>query len=151
MNRPGMKTAAFTVRADVRQSTRWKRAAEAEGFPSVGAWAALALDAYLELRLKAGMPVPLAWRSGLFSARLVTGELCVVTGYLSPPFGAFAGTEEGPAEYDGKHRYTLAYVPDGRILATLRTFKECKALAAELARTWVILLCQSVAQLLSFF
>lgn len=87
--------------------------------------------------MKAGVPVPLAWRSGHFSARLVTGELFVVTGYLSPPFGAFAGTEEGPAEYDGKHRYTLAYVPDGRILATLRTFKECKALAAELARTWV--------------
>lgn len=133
----GMKTAAFTVRADVRQSARWKRAAEAEGFPSVGAWAALALDAYLEMRLKAGLPVPLAWRHGHFSARLAGGELVTVVGQLSPPFGAFPGTEEGPAEYDGRHRYTLAYLPDGRILATLRTCKECKALAAELARAWI--------------
>lgn len=132
-----LKTAAFTVRADVRQSARWKRAAEAEGFPSVGAWAALALDAYLEMRLKAGMPVPLAWRRGSFGAMLIGGWVVTVKGHVSPPFGAFAGTENGQAEYAGMHRQTLVYMPDGRILATLRSFKECKALASELARAWV--------------
>jgi hypothetical protein len=137
MSAAGMKTAAFTVRADIRQSARWKRAAEAEGFPSVGAWAALALDAYLELRLKAGVPVPLAWRRGSFGALMVGGWVVTVKGHVSPPFGAFPGTEEGPAEYAGKHRHTLVYLPDGRLLATLRSFKECKALAAELARAWI--------------
>jgi hypothetical protein len=137
MSAAGMKTAAFTVRADGRQWARWKRAAEGEGFQGVGQWAALALDAYLEMRRgKAGTAVPLAWRNGHFSA-LVGGELVTVAGFLSPPFGAFAGTEEGPASYQERHRYTLAYLPDGRILATLGTYKACKALASELARSSV--------------
>lgn len=135
MSAAGMM-AAPTVRADPRQWARWKRAAEAEGFQGVGQWAALALDAYLELRGKAGTSVPLAWRNGSFSARMVGGELVTVAGFISPPFGAFPGSEEGPASEGERHRYTLAYIADGRILATLGTFKECKALAAELARAW---------------
>lgn len=113
MNRPGMKSAAFTVRADVRQSARWKRAAEAEGFPSVEAWAALTLDAYLELRMKAEMPVPLAWRSGRFAARLEGGELVTVKGHLSPPFGAFEGSAAQPG---GVRRPAplLPHLPSGR-------------------------------------
>jgi len=35
-----MKVATFNLRADVHQSARWKQVAEAEGFPSMGAWAA---------------------------------------------------------------------------------------------------------------
>ena len=31
----------------------------------------------------------------------------------------------------------LVYLPDGRLLATLRSLKECKALASELARAWI--------------
>lgn len=60
MSAAGMTTAAPIIRADARQAARWKRAAEAEGFPSVGQWAALALDVYLELRGKAGRSVTLA-------------------------------------------------------------------------------------------
>lgn len=128
-----MKTASFTVRADVHQSARWKQAAEAEGFPSVGAWAALALDVYLKARARAGRPLPLAWRRGRFSVRLEGGEMVQVSGHVSPPFGSFSGTEEGPAAYAGRHRHPLVYLPDARIIATLRTYRQCQALAAEMA------------------
>lgn len=40
-----MKVASFTVHASADQSARWKRAAEAEGYASVGTWASRALDA----------------------------------------------------------------------------------------------------------
>jgi hypothetical protein len=137
MTARGLKTAAFTVRADVRQSARWKRAAEAEGFPSVGAWASLALDAYLELRLKAGVPVPLAWHRRQFSVRMEDGEV-TVSGHASPPFGSFEGTaDDGPTSYHGSRRHVLVYLPESRPIATVRSFKACKALAAELARAWV--------------
>jgi hypothetical protein len=131
-----VKTASFTVHADARQSARWKQAAEGEGFPSVGAWLAGAADAYLKIRARAGLPIPLAWRKGVFRVELDGGELVTVRGQLSPPFGSFAGTPEGPALYDGRKRFTLVYVPSRRILATLRSFAHCKALAGELARLW---------------
>jgi hypothetical protein len=129
-----MKTASFTVHADVRQSARWKQAAEGEGFPSVGSWLAGAADAYLKARARAGMPIPLAWRRGRFQVEL-QGERVQVPGFVSPPFGVFRGGVEGPS-YRACHRHTLVYMPSGRILATLRTCAQCKALAAELARTW---------------
>jgi hypothetical protein len=99
-----VKVATFTVRADARQSARWKIAAQVEGHPNVGSWLAGAADAYLKVRAKAGLPVPLAWRFGHFAARLEGGELQALKGWLSPPFGVFAGTAEGPASYAGKHR-----------------------------------------------
>ncbi len=71
-----------------------------------------------------------------FSACLEGGELVTVKGWLSPPFGAFPGTSKGPESYAGQHRHTLVFLPDGRLLATLSTSRECKALAAELARAW---------------
>jgi len=132
-----VKTASFTVHADVRQSARWKQAAEGEGFPSVGAWLAGAADAYLKARARAGMPIPLAWRRGRFLVELQGGELVEVNGQLSPPFGSFCGTADGPSSYSGRHRHTLVYVPSRRILATVRTYAQCKALGAELARLWV--------------
>src|SRR5215208_7053331 len=61
---PRMRVASFTVHGTAEQSARWKRAAEAEGFASVGAWAAPALDAYLKARARAGRPLPLYWRRG---------------------------------------------------------------------------------------
>ncbi|HKV11040.1 MAG TPA: hypothetical protein VJ725_23065 [Thermoanaerobaculia bacterium] len=131
-----MKTASFTVRADVRQSARWKQAAEGEGFPSVGAWLAGAADAYLKVRARAGIPVPLAWRRGRFRVELQEGTV-EVSGHVSPPFGQFYGTPAGIPRYSGAHLHSLVYVPTGRILATVRTRRECKALAAELARLWV--------------
>jgi hypothetical protein len=84
-----MKTASFTVHADVRQSARWKQASEGEGFPSVGSWLAGAADAYLKARARAGMPIPLAWRRGRFQVEFQSGELVEVNGQLSPPFCSF--------------------------------------------------------------
>ncbi len=128
-----MKVATFTLRADVHQSARWKQAAEAEGFPSVGAWAALALDAYLKARARAGMPIPLSWHRRRFSITLDGGETVAVSGHASPPFGSFAGTEDGPAAYCGRHRHVLVNIGTGEIIATLKSFAQCKSLAAELA------------------
>jgi hypothetical protein len=132
-----VKVASFTVHADARQSARWKQAAEGEGFPSVGAWLAGAADAYLKARARAGMPIPLAWRRGRFHVELQGGEVVEVYGQVSPPFGSFCGTSEGPSSYSGRKRHTLVYVPSRRILATLRTYGQSRALAAELARLWV--------------
>ena len=128
-----MKVATFTVRADVHQSARWKQASAGEGFPSVGAWAASALDAYLEHRTRAGRPIPLAWRRGRFPVVLEDGQEVTMPGFLSPPFGAYRGTHDGPASYLGRHRHTLVHLPERRIIATLRTYRQCQALAAELA------------------
>ena len=132
-----MKVATFTVHADARQSARWKQAAEGEGYPSAGAWLAGAADAYLKVRARAGLPIPLAWRKGRFKVELQDGGLVEVRGHLSPPFGSFCGTADGPSSYTGRHRHALVYVPSRRILATLRSFRQCKGLAAELARLWV--------------
>jgi hypothetical protein len=131
-----VKTAAFTVHATAEQSIRWKRAAEGEGFPSVGSWLSGAADAYLKVRARAGMPIPLAWHRRRFRVRLEGGELVEVKGHVAPPFGSFCGTEEGPC-YSGRKRHVLVYTPSARILATVRTFAQCKALGAELARLWV--------------
>jgi hypothetical protein len=131
-----VKTAAFTVHADARQSARWKQAAEGEGFPSVGAWLAGAADTYLKVRARAGLPIPLAWRKGLFRIRLEGGELVLVKGHVSPPFGVFAGTPAELARYPGRKRFTLVYTPSVRVLGTLASFAHCKVLASELARLW---------------
>ena len=130
-----MKVATFTVHADLRQSARWKQASEGEGFPSVGAWLAGAADAYLKARARAGMPIPLSWRKGRFRVELQDGR-AELPGFVSMPFGAFRGTAAGRG-VQACHRYTLVYIPAGRILATVRTFAQCKALGAELARLWV--------------
>ena len=130
-----MKVAQFNVRANAAQSARWKQAAEAEGFPSVGTWAGSALDAYLRARVKAGLPLPLVWRRGRFCARLEDGAEPELRGWISRPFGIFRGDEAGPG-YHGCHTYTLAYLPARRIVATFRYARHCRALAAELAGVW---------------
>ena len=131
-----LKVANFTVHASALQSARWKQAAEAEGFPSTGGWLAAAADAYLKVRARAGLPVPLAWRKGLFRIRLEGGEMVLVKGHVSPPFGVFAGTPAELARYPGRKRFTLVYTPSTRVLGTLASFAHCKALASELARLW---------------
>ncbi len=130
-----MKVATFTVRATEAQSVRWKRAAEAEGLASVGNWLARAADAHLELRARAGLPLPLAWAKGRFTA-LLDGTPRELRGWVAPPFGLFRGNATGPKAV-GAHLYTLAYTPTGRILATFRYAAHCKALASDLARVWV--------------
>lgn len=131
-----LKTASFHVRATEKQSIRWKRAADAEGYASVGSWLADAADRHLEAVARAGKPLPLAWRKGKFPVHLEGGETVTLRGFVSPPFGAFRGTAAGPG-VQACHRYTLVYVPQGRILATFRTFGQCRGLASELARLWV--------------
>jgi hypothetical protein len=130
-----VKVASFTVHADAQQSVRWNRAAEGEGFTSTGAWLAAAADSYLKARARAGMPIPLSWRKGRFRVELQDGA-AELPGFVSMPFGAFRGTAAGRG-VQACHRYTLVYIPAGRILATVRTYQQCKALAAELARLWV--------------
>ena len=128
-----MKTASFTVHASAEQSRRWKMAAESEGHRSAGSWLACAADAYLKARARAGLPIPLAWNRRRFSVRLGDGETVTVKGHTSPPFGSFAGTEDGPADYCGRKRHVLVHLPDSKIIAVLRSFRQCMALASELA------------------
>jgi hypothetical protein len=130
-----LKTATFTVRGTMPQSIRWKQVAEGEGFASVGSWAARALDAYLEARARAGRPIPLAWHRGRFPVLLEGGEPVTLPGFISPPFGAFRGGLGGPVGM-GVHRYSLVYLEQRRILATLRSYRQCQALASDLARLW---------------
>lgn len=125
-----MKTASYTVRASLPQAQRWNREAEGEGYPSTGAWIAAAVDAYLKVRARAGRPLPLSWRRGRVRVLLETGE-ATLKGHISPPFGAFRGSSAGAAP-TGDH-YTLTHLPTARVIATLRSYKQCQALAAELA------------------
>ena len=128
-----MKVATYTVRASQAQAISWNRAAAGEGYVSTGAWIAAAVDAYLKVRARAGLPIPLAWRLGSFSVWLDGGELVTVKGRLSPPFGSYAGTAAEPSTYASRHRYTLVYIPDSRVIATLRSYRQVQALASELA------------------
>ncbi|HSG38567.1 MAG TPA: hypothetical protein VLE27_02920 [Thermoanaerobaculia bacterium] len=126
-----MKVATFTVHATAEQSIRWKRAAQAEAHPSVGSWLAGAADAYLKVRARAGLPLPLAWRHGVtFRVRLMDGQEIEVRGVTSPPFGVYQGTSHGP---DRNHLRTLVHLPTARVIATLKSSRQCRILAAELA------------------
>src|SRR5262249_21472452 len=116
--------------ADEQQAIRWNRAAQGEGFKSTGAWIARAADAYLRVRAKAGQPVPLAWSKGAFSVQLMDGRTIQVSGMVSPPFGVFRGTSHGP---DRNKLRTLVHLPSGRIIATLKSSRQCRALASEIA------------------
>src|SRR4051812_31276307 len=117
------------------QSVTWKRAAESEGFASCGAWLARAADAYLRLRVKAGLPLPLVWRRSRFRVVLEDGTDLELPGWISRPFGHFQGSDAGPA-CAGTHCYTLVYLPARRIVATFRYARQCRELAAELAGVW---------------
>jgi hypothetical protein len=92
------------------QSVAWKRAAEWEGFASCGTWLARAADAYLRLRVKAGLPLPLAWHLGRFPERLEEGVEPEIRGWIARPFGHFSGTDTG-SKYSVCHLHTLVYLP----------------------------------------
>lgn len=124
-----MKVAAFTVRGTAEQGRRWQHAAIASGHLTASTWLAEAADAYLEARTRTGPPIPLSWEKGRFRAVLMDGQEVELRGRISPPFGLFRGTGNGPDT--GKDR-TLVYIPTGRIIATLESARRCKALAAEL-------------------
>jgi hypothetical protein len=118
------------------QSIAWKRAAESEGFRSMGAWLALAADTYLRVRAKAGIPLPLVWRRGRFCVSLLDGAEPEVKGWVFPPFGIFHGLAEGSKPSGCCHCQTLVHLPDRRIVATFKYASHCRALAAELAGVW---------------
>jgi hypothetical protein len=126
-----VKTATFTVHATAEQSIRWKRAAEAEGHRAAGTWLAAAADAYLRVRARAGLPLPLAWHRGSFMVCLEDGREVRVQGMVSPPFGHFEGTFRGPDRSHGPR--TLVHVASHRIIATLKSARQARALAAEIA------------------
>jgi len=111
------------------QSVRWKQAADQEGFRAVGSWAARALDAYLQARTRAGRPIPLSWHKGAFRV-VLDGQEVHVRGMVSPPFAYYQGNGSGP---DRCHPRTLVNLRTGQVIATLRTARQCQALAAELA------------------
>lgn len=131
-----MKVASFTVHATADQSARWKRAAEAEGYASVGSWASRALDAYLKSRLAAGAPVPLSWSWGRVRVTLQDGSMQEVRGWIAPPFGFFRGKATGKVP-SGTKAFSLVYTPTGRLLGTFKFAAHCKSLASDLARVWV--------------
>jgi hypothetical protein len=113
-----VKVATFTVRATEAQSVRWKREADAEGYASAGSWLADAADAYLKMRAKTGIPLPLAWHFGQFRVVLMDGREVEVRGVVSPPFGIYQGTSHGP---DGNKLRTLVHLPGRKVVATLRS------------------------------
>src|SRR5215218_9598262 len=120
----------------MKQSLRWKRAADAEGYASVGGWLAEAADRHLDALQRAGKPLPLAWGKGRFKVRLEDGIEVELPGWVARPFGIFRGTALGPS-YHGCHLYTLAHLPSLKLLATFRTARHGKVLASELSRLWV--------------
>ena len=128
-----MKVATFTVHASAEQSRRWKMAAEAEGHRSAGTWLAAAADAYLKVRARAGLPLPLAWRLGRFRVRLEDGAEPEVPGWISRPFGIFHGSPQRLIPQGSTHCYSLVLLADRRIVATFRRASNCRALASELA------------------
>ena len=127
-----MKVANFTVRADARQSVRWKRAAQAYGHSSTGAWLAEAADAYLDGLIRAGKPLPLAWTRGRFRVRLEDGSEPELAGWIARPFGHFHGSQFGPIRSGGTHTHSLVLLAERKILAAFRYARLCRVLAAEL-------------------
>ena len=83
----------------------------------------------MEARARAGHPIPLAWHLGTVRV-VLDGHEVTLKGWLSPPFGIFCGTANGPG-LRGSKRQTLVHA--GQIVATLRSHRQCRALAAELA------------------
>jgi len=97
----------------------------------VDSWLAEAADAYLKARPRAGNPIPLAWHRGRFKVNLMDGSTVEIHGMTSAPFGEFEGTSHG--KRTGYMKRTLVHIPTGKVIATLRTARQCKALASELA------------------
>ncbi len=127
-----LKVASFTVQGSTEQSARWKRAAEAEGYRSVGAWLGAAADAYLKARARAGLPLPLMWSRGRAQVSMQDGHTPYLSAWISQPFAIFRGDGAGAGD-PGCKTYSLAYMPEKRIIATFRYARHCRELAAELA------------------
>ena len=121
-----LKTASFTVPATADQSAEWRWAAKEEGFRSVCTWLAFAVDAYVNAR--AGDPLPLVWIRGTVKVDRPDGSTVDVPGWQAEPYVIFRGNRSGPA-LPGCKRFSLLYLPQGRILVTFRSMKDCREMA----------------------
>jgi hypothetical protein len=127
-----MKVASFAVRADPRQSIRWKQAASSYGHASVGVWLAEAADRFLDGLIRAGKPLPLGWTRGRFRVRLEDGTEPELAGWVARPFGHFHGSPQGPIPHGSTKTHSLVLLSERRILATFHYARLCRVLAAEL-------------------
>jgi hypothetical protein len=118
----------FTLRATDEQAGDWLTAARTAGFKHTSKWIAEAADFLRHLST-----LPLAWRHGRFRVVLEDGTEPEVRGWISPPFGLFHGSADGPIPHGSTQRYSLIYLPARRIVATFRTAGNYKSLASELA------------------
>ena len=100
-----------------RAVRRWKRAAEAEGNRSAGTWLAAAADAYLQVRAKAGHPLPWRGTRGPSPSALRTAEYSRF-GERFRRRSATSGAH--PTVQTETRDRTLVHLPTGRIIATLR-------------------------------
>ena len=135
-----LRLASFTIAATVEQGAAWKRAAELAGHLSIGTWFAEAADCHAAAHQRPGAsilppplpPIALSWRrGGRFRVVLEEGREEERAGMISQPFGIFKEEAAGPTST----AYTLAYLPERRILGTFRYSEQARALAAGLAST----------------
>jgi hypothetical protein len=136
-----LKVAHFTISATMEQSIRWKQVAEAAGHP-VASWLALAADAYLKATTSNPTPtpanppppVPRRWHKGRFRVVLVGGNEVEVEGMTAHPFGYFTGSATGPRDFAGR---ILVHLPTRRMIASARTTRQIRDMAAELEPAYV--------------
>jgi hypothetical protein len=74
----------------------------------------------------------LVWSNGVVRVVRMDGKEIEEVGRSSPPFDYLPGNLVGRA-YAGGRAFTLVYLPEGKVLATLSTARECRILAPELA------------------
>jgi hypothetical protein len=73
----------------------------------------------------------LGWRRGRFDVTLSTGQRTNVKGSVSQPFAFYRGPDDRYDRYNDL--FTLVFLPADRIVASLRSAAQARALAAELA------------------
>jgi hypothetical protein len=133
------QVAHFTVVATMEQSIRWKQVAQAAG-RQVGTWIAEAADAYIAGTAPKPTPAPATfatprtWHRGTFLVLLAGGNEVEVEGMTSHPFGYFKGSATGPSAVAGR---VLVHLPTRRMIASARTTRQIRDMAAELEPAYV--------------
>lgn len=135
-----LKAAHFTVVASMEQSIRWKQVAQAAG-RQLGSWIAEAADAYIDATAPKPTPPaptyalsPRTWHRGTFRVVLAGGNEVEVEGMTSHPFGYFQGSATGPSVVTGR---VLVHLPTRRMIASARTTRQIRDMAAELEPAYV--------------
>jgi hypothetical protein len=123
----------------MEQSVRWKQVAQAAG-RQVGTWIAEAADAYIAGTAPKPTPAPATfatprtWHRGTFLVLLAAGREVEVEGMTSHPFGYFKGSATGPSAVAGR---VLVHLPTRRMIASARTTRQIRDMAAELEPAYV--------------